>query len=252
MNNNQLLQQLQNKNKNKDKNKDENKDENKDIDKNKDKVQYIQQMKQMQQLKKMQFIQQMQSQMKQYTKNLLEPMKINNNNNDVEQKYKIINETIEKEKKYNNIIDNKTGNILKIDNTPYKQIMTNIQYGGEDYKKNHKIETFQNDIIVHKVSEQDKDISIFNEQLNGIKSQVTTHDNKLKKIYSSEKQEEYTKQFEYRKKCILNNNIDQLDHSDIKKDRIKFYEKQQKELEIDNAKVINIVQDLKNTGIITD
>ena len=217
------------------------------------KMQYIQQMKQMQQLKKMEFIQQMQSQMKQYTKNLLEPIKMNDNNNDVEQKYKIINETIEKEKKYNNIIDNKTGNILKIDNTPYKQIMTNKQYGGEDYKKTHKIETFQNDIIVHKVTEQDKDISIFNEQLNGIQSQVTTHDNTLKKLYSSEKQEEYTKQFEYRKKCILNTtDVNQLEHTDVKKDRIKFYEKQQKDLEIDNAKVLNVVRDLKNTGILTE
>ena len=103
--------------------------------------------------KKMEFIQQMQSKMKQYTKNLLEPIKINDNNNDVEQKYKIINDTIEKEKKCNNIIDNKTGNILKIDNTPYKQIMTNIQYGGEDYKKIHNIFNTFSKILIHYIFE---------------------------------------------------------------------------------------------------
>ena len=99
----------------------------------------------------------------------------------------------------------------------------------------------------------DPDVEKVGEEKDGNREELEITDLVKSQREVSEKQEEYSKQFEYRKKCILNTtDVNQLEHTDVKKDRIKFYEKQQKDLEIDNAKVLNVVRDLKNTGILTE
>lgn len=218
--------------------------------------QQMQYIRQMQQLRKIQLMEQMQNKIKMYTKNLLDPIKIKENNKHVTDDF-INQEKIRKKEMTKNKIYDKTGNELQIDNTPYKQIMTNKKYGGEDYKKKHNKKTFTNDIVVHKVSEQDKDVKVFKEQLAEKESKIKNHNNKLKKIYADEKKEEHYKKFEYRKtyvysKMKFSNNQENTDHNNMKKDRLEEYEKQQKEWEKDNAKVSNVVKSLKNTGILTD
>lgn len=216
-------------------------------------MQYIQHM---QQLRKMQLMQQMQNRVKQYTKNLLEPITIKEDNRKIKENYEKLDNAREKEKEEDKIIDNKTGKELKIDNTPYKQIMTKKEFGGDDYKKKHKKKTFTKEILVHKVDEQDKDVDIFEEQLNERKKKVKKHNKKLKKIYADERKEEHFKKFEYRRTYIerqyCSGDNTSSKHSEMKKGRLKAYEKQQKEWEKDNIKVSNLVQNLKNKGILTD
>ena len=213
------------------------------------KMQQMQYIQQMQQLRKIQLMQQMQNKIKQYTKNLLEPINVKENNSKVKDDYLKLNKIRQKSK----IIDN-TGKEFKIDNTPYKQIMTQKEYGGNDYKKNHSKKTFNKEILVHKVDKKDKDISVFEEQLAEKEKKVKKYDQKLEKIYTDEKKEEHIKKFEYRKKYVYRqlDKDEKNDHTDMKKEIFKTYEKQQKEWEKDNIKVTNIVKNLKDTGILTE
>ena len=142
--------------------------------------------------------------------------------------------------------------------------MTKKEFGGDDYKKKHKKKTFTKEILVHKVDEQDKNVDIFEEQLNERKKKVKKHNKKLKKIYADEKKEEHFKKFEYRRTYIErqysssngssgnSSNGTSSGHGKMKKERLKAYEKQQKEWDKDNIKVSNLVQNLKSKGILTD
>lgn len=221
------------------------------------KMQQMQYIQQMQQLRKIQLMQQMQNKIKQYTKNLLEPINVKEDNSKVKDNYLKLNKIRDKEKKSTKIIDN-AGQELKIDNTPYKQIMTQKEYGGEDYKKTHSKKTFNKEILVHKVNKNDKNISLFEQQLAEKEKKVKKYDQTLEKIYADEKKEEHIKKFEYRKTYVyrqLNDDVNpdnHLDHTNMKKEIFKTYEKQQKEWETDNIKVNNVVQNLKDTGILTE
>ena len=218
------------------------------------KMQQMQYIHQMQQLRKMQLMQQMQNKIKQYTKNILEPIKIKEDNSKIKENFEKLDNIREKEKEEEKIIDNKTGQELKIDNTPYKQIMTKKEYGGDDYKKKHKKKTFTKEILVHKVDEKDKDVEIFEKELAEKEKKVKKHNKKLMKIYADEKKEEHLKKFEYRKTYVYRQFKGEVNasHDQMKNERLKAYEKQQKEWEKDNIKVSNLVQNLKDKGILTE
>ena len=214
-------------------------------------MKYIQQM---QQLRKMQLMQQMQNKIKEYTKNLLEPIAIKEDNSKVKENFEKLDKIRNKEMKQNKIIDNKTKNELNINNTPYKQIITHKEYGGEAYKKKHSKNTFNKDILVHKVNNTDKNIKLFEKQLAEKQQKLKIHNNKLQKIYADEKKEEHLKKFEYRKTNVYRHFKEDVNvnHNDMKKDRLKVYEKHQKEWEKDNIKVSHLVQNLKDKGILTN
>lgn len=218
-------------------------------------MQQMQYIKKMQQLRKMQLMQQMQNKIKQYTKNLLEPITVEEDNSEVSNKFNSMEAMREKEKKDEKVIDIMTGKELRINNTPYKQIIIDKKYGGNDYKKTHKRQTFIEDMIIHKVTDVDKNIDKFKEELEEKEKKVKKHNKKLKKIYADEKKEEHMKKFEYRKTYVYEQAKEteqSSDHTDMKKNMLKNYEKQQKEWEKDNIKVSNLVQDLKNKGILTE
>ena len=196
-------------------------------------AQYIEQMRQLQQQKMMEH---MQNKIKEYTKNLLEPTKIKEDNSKIEQEFK------QKEKEFKQE--------HKINNVPYKQIMSDPKYGGKDYKKKHKKDTFQKDVCVHKVTEQDK-LGV-EEDFEKIKNKVVDHDKTLKKIYSDGKKNEHLKKFEYRKNDVYRVKYSGTDSVDLKKDKLKAFEKQQKEWEKEKIKTKNIINSCKEIGILNE
>lgn len=209
-------------------------------------------IKQMQQLRQIQLREQMKNSMKEHTKNLLTPIKIKENNKDVAKKFNERKKHLKREKYRKQIIDQHTNQEIKIDNTPYKQIMVDKKYGGTDYKKKHTKKSFNKDVVVHKVTKKDKDIKKFKEDLEQKEKKILKQDNTLKKIYSSEQEEEHKKKFEYRKTYVYRTSDNNSStHNELKDDKIDYYEKRQKEWEKNNIKVNNIINDLKNNGILT-
>lgn len=190
-------------------------------------------VQQMQQMRKVQIMQQIQTDIKEYTKNLLTPLHTKDKNVGVVQNY------IERE------------NIVKadiaIDNTPYKQIIRDGDHA-EDYKKKHKKETFNDEICLVKEKNTEGVDEAYKDKVKNIKKQNKVN----KKIFSNEKMEEHKKKFEYRKSGVAGIKYNPADHGELKKDRIKFYEKAQKELEKNNTKVENILEQLKDNGILND
>jgi hypothetical protein len=196
-------------------------------------AQYIEHMKQLQKQKMMEH---MENKIKEYTKNLLEPSKIKEDNSKIEQELK------QKEKEFKQE--------HKINNLPYKQIMSDPKYGGKDYKKKHKKATFEKDVCVHKVTDKDK-LGV-EEDFTKIKNKVVEHDKTLKKIYSDNKETEHLKKFEYRKNDIYRVKYSGTDSVDLKKDKLKTFEKQQKEWEKEKIKTKNIIDECKEIGILNE
>ena len=211
----------------------------------------IEQMKQLRQLEKQK------QNNKSYDIDLLKEQNIQDksiNNTEIKLKFEQSLGMRNKEKKINQILDT-TGKNININNIPYKQIITNKEYGGEDYKKKHSKETFHNDITVHKVSEKDKDIDEFIENLSKKIKKIKKHNKKLKKLYSSDNKIKHKQKYEYRKVQIYNQYTDtntNYDHTNTKQDRIKFYEKQQEQWNNDNLEVSNLMANLKNKGLLTE
>lgn len=189
-------------------------------------TQYAEQMKQLQQQKLMQ---QMQSKIKEYTKNLLEPTKINEDNSGVKEAF------LQKEQEFKQV--------QQINNLPYKQIMFNPKYGGEDYKKKHNKETFEEDVCVHKVSDADK--LHVDEDFQKLKDTIVEHDDTLKKIYSLEHENQHKTKFEYRKSDVYRVKYNGSNSVDLKQDKLKSLEKQQKEWEKERIKTKNIIKDIE-------
>lgn len=200
-------------------------------------IQQAKYVQQMQQIRKAQLMQQMQDKVKEYTKNLLEPTQVKEDNTQVKQNFIKLSK------------EHETTN-YKIDNTPYKQIISDPKYGGEDYKKKHNKDTFDEDVCVHKVTNKDKEG--VDEEFDELEKKIKKHDKKLKKIYSTEKKEEHKKKFEYRKSYIYKVGNDETNSIDLKKDRLKFFEKQQKEWEKDQIKTKNIIEECREIGILND
>jgi hypothetical protein len=218
---------------------------------NNNKAEQFKKMKQMEQLRKIKMIQQMQNKIKKYTKNLLEPIKVKENNNEVLKKYNNLKIIKDNEKKNKQLLDS-SGLEMKINNLPYKQIINDDKHKN-DYKKNYNKNTFTYDIIVHKVTDKDKDITTFEKELKLKKQKIKSHNNILEKIYTDEKKEEHYKKFEYRKTYVYKDFTEtSTDHNELKQENIKNYEKQQKEWESDNINLNNTISQLEDTGMLTE
>ena len=165
---------------------------------------------------------------------------------DILGKYNDIMKIRNSEKKNNTILDNQEKEI-KINNLPYKQIMSMKDYGRDDYKKNHNQENFNKNILVYKTNEQDKDIDKFENELKDKKKDLIEHNNTLKKIYTDENKKEHIEKFEYRQTFTNQNS---LDHNELKKETQESYKLEQEEWEKDNIKISNLLNNLTSKGII--
>jgi len=164
---------------------------------------------------------------------LIKPVKLDNN------KKKLIENYKKKEK--NSDIELKNA-WKKRTNLPYKNIIKN-----NDYKK--KINN-SNDLIVHKVSEEDK--KGVKEKLNKHLKQISDHNSELKVIYSTSNEIKHIKKFEYNHKYKFRVRSVTSTHENMKDTRISELNEEIKENKQNEYKLNSIINDLKEEGILND
>ena len=131
-------------------------------------------------------------------------------------------------------------------NTPYKGILKNVN-------QNAKI-TDEKDLIVHRVTKDDKDAKEIENKFNDINEKIQTHNGELKVIYSTSKEREHKKKFDYthiyqyRKQDIDNDDDKANDHENLRQDRFNYYKEQQKKQER-NKKKTDVLDKLMDDGI---
>jgi len=101
----------------------------------------------------------------------------------------------------NSLIDNKkitndkelNESIKKRVNEPYKGIIKNF-----DYSKIR--EKHEEDLIVHKVNEEDKNIKVFDSNMDVFQNKIEKQNKDIKDVYSMDKKTEHKKEFDYQLK----------------------------------------------------
>lgn len=131
-------------------------------------------------------------------------------------------------------------------NQPYKNVLYNQNYDkfiGKD-KINVK------DLIVHTVTDIDK--LGLETDLNNLKQTVEKHNNELKTIYSTSKELEHKKNFEYVHRDKYRIKYDPKDYEGLKKDQVEYYKKEQQQLEKNKENIMNVIDTLLNNGVLNE
>lgn len=127
-------------------------------------------------------------------------------------------------------------------NQPYKQILKNIDHTKKIEKKE--------DLVVHKVvHEIDADRKKFDAKFDEIGKDRTDHDQENKVIYSQNKFTEHFKKFEYAQVYSYQGKTADKNQVDLKKNRVAYYKKQQKEAEKEKERYDGIRDSLVDLGI---
>ncbi len=129
-------------------------------------------------------------------------------------------------------------------NNPYKGIIKDFNYQKEIKK--------QKDLVVHTVTEADKDKVVFDDKMGKFQTTIKTQNDEIKDIYSIDKQTKHKKDFEYQHKYKYRSKLDNVDESDLRVDRIEYYKKEQQKLEDSKKKIDNILLDLIDSGILSE
>ena len=152
----------------------------------------------------------------------------------------------------NSLIDNKKKNndkdlnesIKKRVNEPYKGIIKNF-----DYSKIR--EKHEEDLIVHKVNGQDKDMKAFGSDMSIFRNKIEKQNKDIKDVYSMDKKTEHKKEFDYQLKYKYRTKIDSGD-DDLRVDRIEFYKREQSKTEENKKKIDDILFNLIDSGILSE
>lgn len=134
-------------------------------------------------------------------------------------------------------------------NVPYKHIIKDEKYYKKfvsDPRKKRK----EKELLVHKVTNKDKEG--VEEDFDKFNQNIEKHDNELKIIYSTSKEVEHKKKFEYNHKSKYRVKYDPTDHSKMKKDKIDILKKEQKKQEKDKKNINDIYHQLANDGIFSN
>ena len=148
-----------------------------------------------------------------------------------------------KEEENKNIINEA---VLKRTNQPYKGIIKNF-----DYSKIR--EKHEEDLVVHKITDVDKDKIIFDSKLNNYNNTIQNQNTEIKQIYSGDKYTVNKKDFDYQHKYKYRSKIDNNDDdTDLRVDRIEYYKKEQQKNEGNKKKIDDILLNLIDSGILSD
>lgn len=153
---------------------------------------------------------------------------------------------IELAKEYDHEISNHRNNLEAYwrarNNQPYKTIITNDKYRVP--LEGAKIE----DLIVHRVTDADK-LGLL-EEFAALKRTIVNQDDSIKIIYDSTHEAEHKQKFEYHN-LTKYAKFDVSSFGKLKKDRIKYYQKEQKQLEMDKKKVEDFIESAICNGALT-
>ncbi len=134
--------------------------------------------------------------------------------------------------------------LKKRTNEPYKGIIKNF-----DYSKIR--EKHEEDLIVHKVNDEDKNMEVFGENMNVFNNKIKKQNIDIKDTYSLDKKTEHKKEFDYQLKYKYRTKIDSTD-DDLRVDRIEFYKKEQSKIEESKKKIDDILLNLIDSGILSE
>jgi hypothetical protein len=154
-----------------------------------------------------------------------------------------INNLVKSKEEENNQVLNES--IKKRTNQPYKGIIKNF-----DYSKIR--EKHEEDLIVHKNTDADKDKKAFDSKLNNYNNTIQNQNTEIKQIYSGDKYTVNKKDFDYQHKYKYRSKIDNNDESDLRVDRIEYYKKEQHKNEGNKKKIDDILLNLIDSGILSD
>jgi hypothetical protein len=135
--------------------------------------------------------------------------------------------------------------IKKRINQPYKGIIKDF-----DYSKIR--EKHEEDLVVHKVTEVDKDKKIFDEKMGNFKKEIADQNKNIKDTYSLDKKTAHKKEFDYQHKYKYRVKIDTPDNDELRVDRIEFYKKEQNKIEENKKKIDDILLNLIDSGILSE
>lgn len=135
--------------------------------------------------------------------------------------------------------------IKKRTNEPYKGIIKNF-----DYSKIR--EKHEEDLIVHKVNDEDKNIKIFDTNMDVFHNKIEKQNKDIKDTYSIDKKTEHKKEFDYQHKYKYRTKIESGDNEDLRVDRIEFYKKEQSKIEDNKKKIDDILLNLIDSGILSE
>lgn len=135
--------------------------------------------------------------------------------------------------------------IKKRINEPYKGIIKDF-----DYSKIR--EKHEEDLIVHKVTDVDKDKNKFDEKMDTFHNKIQQQNCDIKNTYSLDKKIEHKKEFDYQHKYKYRVKIDSNDNDELRVDRIEFYKKEQNKIEENKKKIDDILINLIDSGILSE
>lgn len=128
--------------------------------------------------------------------------------------------------------------------TPYKAIIKQAFNKPLDKIK-------QQDLIVHKVTEADKETERFNKDLKTKELTRNNEDTALEIEFSPSNYNKHKKVFEYNESFITNMAYEENLFDDNKRDCIAFYQEKQKELEKGKAMCDEVLRSLMDRGVIS-
>ena len=133
--------------------------------------------------------------------------------------------------------------IKKRVNQPYKGIIKDFDYS--KIRDKH-----EEDLIVHKVTINDKDKIIFNNKMDNFEKVIAEQNKDIKDTYSMDKKISHKKDFDYQHKYKYRVKIENEDE-DLRVDRIEFYKKEQNKVEENKKKIDDILLNLIDSGILS-
>jgi len=137
-------------------------------------------------------------------------------------------------------------------NQPYKNIIKDEKYYKQflTESKRKKLDN-RDELIVHKVTDVDKDIDRLEKEYDDKDKEIVEHDGELKVIYATSKEAEHKQKFDYNHVYKFRIKYDPSDHSNLKKSKIDLYKKEQKKIEKDKKNMIDIIDSLINDDLLS-
>lgn len=202
-------------------------------------------MKYLQDLKKKQLMERLKNINNDDIKNyVIKPKKLNvmsKEKIDMNNKYKSLSQMYENtdnyKKKTKNIWDKRTNN-------PYKNIIKDADYS-------IKVKS-DKDLIIHKVTDEDKDDVILEKQFEKFGDTIDKHNKELKNMYSQSKELSHKKDFEYNHRYKYRVKFSTKDHDKLKQDKIEQYKDEQKKMESNKKKLDDIYESMLNNDMFSE
>lgn len=175
--------------------------------------------------------------------------------------------------KQNNLVPEKQEYWRARTNQPYKNILKNIDYSklrltddeikelqkNSDYTKFYQRlgingkDLLDEDLVIHKTTDVDRLEERLMAEFKELSEMIEMHNDELKIIYSLSEKSAHKKKFEY---VHVNKyekiKYDPADFSDMKKDKIEIFKREQEKIEKDKKKMEDILENLVNKGVISE